>query len=77
VRWCKKDATGECFPALKALLGLGLRERRVKVELLSGFSFIDEVVSLEGTDAMAVAIFSSQRRVPVAEIGFVAMAELA
>jgi hypothetical protein len=62
---------------LKALLGLGTGERRVKVELLSGFSFIDEVVSLEGSDAQAVAIFSSQRRVALAEIGFVAAAELA
>lgn len=77
MRWCKKDATGECFPVLKSLLNRASRsERRVQIELVSGMSFIDEVIGLEGSDGQAVAVFSSERRVAVADIGFVTLAEL-
>ncbi len=89
MRWCRKDsrpATAEgreslgeptCFPLLRALLGRRREERRVRVELISGMSFIDEVVSMEGADASAVAVFSSQRRVAVTDIDVIAVAELA
>lgn len=76
MRWCKKDATGECFPVLKSLLNRARAERRVQIELVSGMSFIDEVIGLEGSDGQAVAVFSSERRVAVADIGFVTLAEL-
>jgi hypothetical protein len=78
MRWCRKDnqSTAEptCFPLLRALLG---KQRRVRVELISGMSFIDEVVGMEGADAAAVAVFSSQRRVAVSDIDVIAVAELA
>lgn len=63
-RWCRKDATGGCFPLLKSLLG----KRGVQVELSGGLSFIDEVVSLEGHTGAEVAVFSSRRRVAVRDI---------
>lgn len=63
-RWCRKDATSECFPLLKSLLG----RRGVSVELVGGMSFIDEVVSLEGSNGGEVAVFSSRRRVALRDI---------
>lgn len=63
-RWCRKDATSECFPLLKSLLG----KRGVSVELVGGMSFIDEVVSLEGSNGGEVAVFSSRRRVALRDI---------
>lgn len=63
-RWCRKDATSECFPLLKSLLG----RRGVSVELVGGMSFIDEVVSLEGLNGGEVAVFSSRRRVALRDI---------
>jgi hypothetical protein len=63
-RWCRKDATGTCFPLLKSLLG----KSGVQVELSGGMSFIDEVVSLEGNTGSEVAVFSSRRRVAVRDI---------
>ncbi|MDP1830296.1 MAG: hypothetical protein Q8L48_43930 [Archangium sp.] len=66
-RWCRKDASGPCFPLLKSLLG----KRGVQVELSGGMSFIDEVVSLEGDTGAEVAVFSSRRRVAVRDIELV------
>lgn len=66
-RWCRKDASGACFPLLKSLLG----KRGVQVELSGGLSFIDEVVSLEGDTGAEVAVFSSRRRVAVRDIELV------
>ena len=63
-RWCKKDASGSCFPLLKSLLG----KRGVQVELSGGLSFIDEVISIEGNTGSEVAVFSSRRRVAVSDI---------
>ncbi|MFO0598349.1 MAG: hypothetical protein U0228_23795 [Myxococcaceae bacterium] len=63
-RWCRKDASGSCFPLLKSLLG----RKGVQVELSGGMSFIDEVVSVEGTSGSEVAVFSSRRRVAVSDI---------
>jgi len=66
-RWCRKDATSECFPLLKSLLG----RRGVQVDLVGGLSFIDEVVSLEGVGGAEVAVFSSKRRVAIRDIELV------
>jgi uncharacterized protein YabN with tetrapyrrole methylase and pyrophosphatase domain len=77
MRWCRKDSREACFPTLKALLGRAREQRRVKVELVSGMSFIDEVVEVVGVEADAIAVFSSQRRVALADIDLVAVAELA
>jgi hypothetical protein len=63
-RWCRKDASGSCFPLLKSLLG----KRGVQVELAGGLSFIDEVITLEGNTGSEVAVFSSRRRVAVRDI---------
>jgi hypothetical protein len=63
-RWCRKDASGECFPLLRSLLG----KRGVQVETSGGLSFIDEVVSLEGVRGAEVAVFGSKRRVAVKDI---------
>ena len=62
-RWCRKDASGSCFPLLKSLLTRG-----VQVELSDGMMFIDEVVSFEGNTGAEVAVFSSRRRVAVSDI---------
>ena len=66
-RWCRKDATSECFPLLKSLLG----RRGVQVDMVGGLSFIDEVASLEGTSGAEVAVFSSKRRVAIRDIELV------
>ena len=63
-RWCKKDASGSCFPLLKSLLG----KSGITVELSGGLQFIDEVVSIEGNTGSEVAVFSSRRRVSVRDI---------
>lgn len=63
-RWCRKDASGTCFPLLKSLLG----RSGVHVELAGGLSFIDEVIGLEGNTGSEVAVFSSKRRVAVRDI---------
>ena len=66
-RWCKKDASGSCFPLLKSLLG----KTGVQVEMSGGLSFIDEVVGIEGNTGAEVAVFSSRRRVAVRDIELV------
>jgi hypothetical protein len=81
MRWCRKDDRGDCCSVLtgvltraKAALEKGERgQRRVQVELVSGLSFIDEVMGVEGEGVGAVAVFASQRRVAVADIGVVAL----
>jgi hypothetical protein len=81
MKWCRKDDRGDCCAALtgvlaraKAALAKGERgQRRVQVELVSGLSFIDEVMGVEGEGPGAVAVFTSQRRVAVADIGLVAL----
>ncbi len=79
MRWCRKDSREACFPTLKALLDRARDARRVRVqvELVSGMSFIDEVVEVVGGEAEAIAVFSSSRRVALADIDLVAVAELA
>lgn len=77
MRWCRKDSREACFPVLKALLGRARDQRRVKVELLSGMSFIDEVIEVVGGEGDAIAVFSSARRVALADIDVVALAEMA
>ena len=66
-RWCRKDASGSCFPLLKSLLG----KSGVQVELSGGLSFIDEVIGIEGNTGAEVAVFSSRRRVAVRDIELV------
>jgi hypothetical protein len=44
----------------------------VQVELMSGMSFIDEVIGLEDEGGAQVAVFAS-RRVAIAEIGVVSV----
>ena len=66
-RWCRKDASGSCFPLLKSLLG----KSGVQVEMSGGLSFIDEVIGIEGNTGAEVAVFSSRRRVAVRDIELV------
>lgn len=81
MRWCRKTDSGDCGQVLKSLLSRakaamssdGRAERRVQVELLSGMSFIDEVMGVEGEGGAQIAVFASSRRVAVADIGVVTL----